>query len=249
MKTIEKEFNKHDFYQVLKDKNLILFEAVIGSQAYGTATPESDIDKKFVFILPEDDILGMGYIEQLTLTDDYVGYEIKRFLELLQTNNPTILELLNVPEDCIEISHPAFAPILENKERFITKLCKNSFGGYARQQLYKAKGQDKKMNWEKARFTRKSPIDFCYSIIGNNTIPLVKFLESIGADQKFCGVVKISNAKDLYGLYYDAVGELSQNLNVEKREFLGYKGIQKVDRNGNFSSNSIRLSSVPKDAN
>jgi predicted nucleotidyltransferase len=40
---------------------MVPFETIIGSQAYGTQTPESDIDKKFVYILPIDHILGMGY--------------------------------------------------------------------------------------------------------------------------------------------------------------------------------------------
>lgn len=34
-------------YEYLKENDLILFETVVGSQAYGTETPESDVDKKF----------------------------------------------------------------------------------------------------------------------------------------------------------------------------------------------------------
>jgi predicted nucleotidyltransferase len=35
-------------------KNDLILETIIGSQAYGTQTPTSDVDKKFVYILPPD---------------------------------------------------------------------------------------------------------------------------------------------------------------------------------------------------
>ena len=102
-------------HEFLVENGLILFETIVGSQAYGTQTPTSDIDKKFVYILPQDYILGTGYVEQLNVTKDYVGWEIRRFLELMGSNNPTVLELLNSPEDCIVSKHPLFDLILEHK--------------------------------------------------------------------------------------------------------------------------------------
>ena len=78
-------------YNFLKDNDLILFETVVGSQAYGTNTPDSDIDKKFVYILPEEYILGTGYVQQIDVNADYTGWEVRRFLELLGSNNPTVL--------------------------------------------------------------------------------------------------------------------------------------------------------------
>jgi len=78
-----------------------------GSQAYGTAIPTSDIDYAGVYIQHIDNILGYGYKEQINDDkNDTVFYEIKRFLDLVATNNPTILELLNTPEDCILYKHP-----------------------------------------------------------------------------------------------------------------------------------------------
>ena len=60
-------------HEFLEENGLILFECIIGSQAYGTQTPESDVDKKFVYILPQDNILGVGYIEQINVNADYTG--------------------------------------------------------------------------------------------------------------------------------------------------------------------------------
>ncbi|MCK5788986.1 MAG: nucleotidyltransferase domain-containing protein, partial [Chlamydiia bacterium] len=255
--------HKQEFYDYLKEHGLILFETIIGSQAYGTATAESDVDKKFVYILPQDYLYGLDYIPQININADYVGYEIKRFLELVKTNNPTILELLNSPEDMIEYKDPIFDLILEKKDKFITKQCKNSFGGYARQQIKKARGQDKMMNWEKDKVTRKNPLDFCYVVDGYDSIPLTEYLSNNSIDQKFCGVAKIANARDMYVLDFDegnsiiqqARKDLEDKLITQEEyngilngwEVFGYKGIVKENADGIMVSNELRLSSLIPD--
>ena len=234
-----------------------------GSQAYGTAIPSSDIDYAGVYIQHIDNILGYGYKEQINDDkNDTVFYEIKRFLDLVSTNNPTILELLNTPEDCILYKHPLMDEILQHKDKFITKKCSNSFAGYAIQQIKKAKGQDKKQNWEKEKVTRKDVLDFCYVIEGERSIPWKVWNESRGFEEKFIGAVNVANARDVYALYYDKVAELcySERYDEETRNIyreslknseidmsLGYKGLVKVGEGVNITeSNQLRLSSIPK---
>jgi len=257
LQEIKKEEAKNkELYNFLKDGGYIIYEAITGSQAHGTSTPQSDIDKSFVYILPEDDILGTKYREQIRVNADYTGFEIKRFLELAQKNNPTILEILASPSDCIEICHPEFQKIRDNIDVFISKVCKNSFGGYARQQIRKARGLDKKQNWEKSKIIRKTPFDFCYWIAGNKSYPLREFLELNNLEHKFCGLVKIPNARDMWALYYDQDAEKCFSEHIDKdikdkyKEELsnkgkpfgkGYKGIQ-VDE-----GNQLRSSSVSKE--
>ncbi len=252
-------------YEYLRDNGCILYECIVGSQAYATNIETSDIDKKFVFILPQDYILGTGYIEQINVNSDYTGWEIKRFLELMGTNNPTVLELLNSPEDCIISKHPLFDLILEHKDEFITKMSKNSFGGYARQQIVKAKSLNKKQNWEQEKVTRKDILDFCYVIEGEKSIPLMVWFKENGYKsdvQKFCGVVNVPNARDVYALYFDSIASMCFSEGVDpihreknKETFkingvsvgLGYKGISKVGESDNAGiSNQLRLSSIPK---
>jgi hypothetical protein len=249
-------------HEFLVENGLILFETIVGSQAYGTQTPTSDIDKKFVYILPQDYILGTGYVEQININKDYVGWEIRRFLELMASNNPTVLELLNSPEDCIVSKHPLFDMILEHKDDFITKICKDSFGGYARQQIKKAKGLDKKQNWEKDKVTRKDVLDFCYVIEGEKSIPWKVWSEYRDYDEKFCGVTNVPNARDVYAVFYDNKAHLcfSELESEEDREYnkrvlkdnfeavgLGYKGLIKTGEGVNAAeSNQLRLSSIPK---
>ncbi len=248
-------------HEFLVENGLILFETIVGSQAYGTQTPTSDIDKKFVYILPQDYILGTGYVEQINVNKDYVGWEIRRFLELMASNNPTVLELLNSPEDCIVYKHPLFDMVLEHKGDFITKICKDSFGGYARQQIKKTKGLDKKQNWEKDKVTRKDVLDFVYVIEGEKSIPWKVWNEYRDYDEKFCGVTNVPNARDVYAVFYDNKAHFcfSELESEEDREHnkkvlkdkgesvgIGYKGLVKVGEGSNLAeSNQLRLSSIP----
>jgi len=234
-----------------------------GSQAYGTAIPTSDIDYAGVYIQYLDNILGYGYKEQINDDkNDTVFYEIKRFLDLVSTNNPTILELLNTPEDCILYKHPLMDKIIQHRDKFITKKCSNSFAGYAIQQIKKAKGQDKKQNWEKDKVTRKDVLDFVYVIEGEKSIPWKTWNKYKGCEEKFCGVVNVPNARDVYAVYFDGdafscfsdkLSDVHKELNLKRVKEsgkplgLGYKGIVKVGEGGNSAeSNQLRLSSIPK---
>jgi hypothetical protein len=247
-------------HEFLVENGLILFETVVGSQAYGTQTPTSDVDKKFVYILPHDYILGTGYMEQINVNKDYVGWEIRRFLELMASNNPTVLELLNSPEDCIVSKHPLFDDIIAHKDEFITKICKDSFGGYARQQIKKAKGLDKKQNWDKDKVTRKDVLDFVYVIEGQKSIPWKVW--NTRYNEKFCGVVNVPNARDLYAVYFDVDAnncfneKIPEKMREEAKAWrkeeghsmgFGYKGLVKTGEGANAAeSNQLRLSSIPK---
>jgi predicted nucleotidyltransferase len=256
--------NLINFIQEKSPSSIPLFLVIRGSHAYGTNVPTSDIDYSGVFCQPLDDILGNGYKEQINDDkNDTVLYEIRRFLELLEKNNPTVLELLNTPEDCIIYKNPIFDLVLDNRDKFITKICANSFGGYARMQIQKAKGQDKKQNWEKDKVTRKDILDFVYVIEGEKSIPWKVWNSGDNEyEEKFCGIVNVPNARDLYAVYYDSVARnlFSENVSEQTRENLkkhmkdsgnlmgfGYKGLVKSNEGISSSeSNQLRLSSIPK---
>lgn len=239
-----------------------LYLVIRGSHAYGTNVETSDTDFSGVFIQSLDDILGNKYLEQINDDkNDTVIYEVRRFLELLGKNNPTILELLNTPENCIIYKDPIFDEILNEKEKFITKMCANSFGGYAKMQIQKAKGQDKKQNWEKEKTERKEVLDFVYVIENEKTIPWKKWNENF-YDEKFIGAVNVPNARDVYALFYDKIAALCFSERIEEknrndaRDFrlknnlpmgFGYKGLVKCEEGKSKSeSNQLRLSSIPK---
>jgi hypothetical protein len=154
--------------------------------------------------------------------------------------------------------------IIEHKDDFITKICKDSFGGYARQQIKKAKGLDKKQNWEKDKVTRKDVLDFVYVIEGQKSIPwkVWNTNDEREFEEKFCGVVNVPNARDVYAVYYDGLARnmFSEDVNETDRDNLkrfakesgkpmgfGYKGLVKTGEGANAAeSNQLRLSSIPK---
>lgn len=206
----------------------IIFKTIVGSKAYGTNTPESDVDIKGVYVQDPDDILTFNYKEQVDVTKDECYWEVKRFLQLLQTANPTCLEVIYAPEDCILETSPEFELIRSHKEKFLTKKCYNSFAGYAHQQIEKAKGLNKKMNYEKEQITRKTPLDFCYATFDGKSYLIEEFLNNSGYKLENCGLTRIDHFKDVFALYYDH--------NHDKN----YRGII-LD-----GSTQLRLSAIPK---
>ncbi|MEE6128212.1 nucleotidyltransferase domain-containing protein [Chryseobacterium arthrosphaerae] len=212
----------------LKNKNLVLFEAISGSRAFGLATENSDTDIRGVFYLPKEDFFGLNYIPQISdETNDITYYEIGRFVELLQKNNPNILEILASPEHCILHKDPLMN--LLKPEEFLSKLCKDTFGGYAVSQIKKAKGLNKKIV-NPVEKERKSIIDFCFILEGQGSVPLKKWLSDHEKIQEKCGLVNIDHTKGMYALFYDESGKL------------GYKGVIQ-----NEEANQVSLSSVPKE--
>jgi hypothetical protein len=243
-------------YLYLKNNGLILYDVISGSKAYGTNLPTSDEDRRYIYILPLDYILSGNIIEQINdVTNDVVGYEIGRFLELLYSNNPNILELLNTPEDCIIYKNPVFDIVLNNRDKFLTKKCAGSFSGYAKEQIYKAKGKDKKQNWEKEKITRKTPLDFCFIFKGENSIPLINYMNKRNLDQKFAGLSKIPHSKDVYALFYDyeaasiysdKSSSFEKLMTIFTNKIPGFKTPLMRFKGISFQeSNDIRLSSIP----
>jgi len=212
----------------LENSGMIIFEGVVGSQAYGISTPTSDIDTKGVFIQPIEDILGFGYVEQVSdAKNDRTFFEVRRFLQLLQTANPTMLELLHLPEDCVRYKHSIMEKILAHKDLFVTQVCRNSFGGYAIDQIKKARGLNKKIVQVGDKIpVRKTVLDFCFAIVDSKSMPLQDYLDHKGYTQDKCGLAKIPHGHDLYSLYYS--------------DQYTYRGITEE------GSNEVRLTSIPR---
>jgi len=223
-------------YTLEEIKDFIIFESLMGSHAYGTTLPTSDRDIRGVFIQPLQDILTYGYVEQVSdEKNDICFYELRRFLNLCENNNPNILELLFAPEDCILKTSEEWEMIRSHRLEFLTKRCRYTFAGYAIEQIKKARGFNKKMNWEESEMTRKNVLDFCYILIDGGSMSLhdwlVKFNEEEidRFDQRDFGLVNIDHCHDVYAMY------LLSGFNIPK-------GIVS-DIN---KANDIQLCSVPK---
>jgi predicted nucleotidyltransferase len=214
----------------LRQQHLILFEAVSGSRAYGTQLPHSDTDLKGVFILPEDRFFGLDYVPQVANeTNDEVFYELRRFVELLLKNNPTVVELLATPDDCIIYKHPLFNEF--KAADFLSQLCRPSFAEYAVAQIRKAQGLNKKINYPEPP-ARKSVLDFCYVTVGAGAQPVGAWLAQQGISNESCGLANVPHLSDLYALFIDP----------NPARPLGYRGLVRDAE----VSQDVQLSAVPK---
>lgn len=211
----------------LKQQNLLLFEAVSGSRAYGLALPHSDTDIKGVFYLPQNRFYGLDYLPQVNNpSNDVVYYELGRFIELLLQSNPAVLELLASPADCIRYRHPLMAML--KPEWFLSKQCRQTFAGYAYGQIKKARGLNKKIANPMGK-EKKQIVDFCFIVTGTNSIPLQDWLHRRGWQQHELGLVSVPHAHNLYAVFHDAAGTLA------------YQGI--MQKNG---ATTVLQSSIPE---
>ena len=191
--------------QELRDKGWIAFEYVRGSHAYGLNTEKSDKDIGGVFICPQETLMGLRseYIDQVAdETNDTVFYEFGRWVELLLKSNPTALESLFIPKHCIigEV-HPMVQHIIDNRDMFLSKECFKTLFGYAKSQIYKARGLNKKI--VNPVTERKTVLDFCYVPYNQGSTNVEKWLKRNGLKQKYCALVPLPNMHNTYGLYYD----------------------------------------------
>jgi hypothetical protein len=215
------------FEQIHNNPQVLLLQCISGSKAYGLDTPQSDTDIKGVFLSTKEEFYGFHYTEQVSNpSNDIVYYELKRFMELLTGNNPNILEMLNIPADKILHKHPVMD--LLRPEMFLSKLCLQTFAGYAQAQIKKAKGLNKKI-FHPMEEKRKTVADFCYIIEGYQAIPLEIWLRRNDYRQEDCGLINIPHSRDMYAVFHQS--QLQEPL----------RGIYSEN-----SGNDVRLSSIPK---
>jgi hypothetical protein len=217
------------FQRLVNEPQHLLLKAISGSRAYNLDVATSDTDIKGVFVLPQKELYGLHYTEQVSNeTNDEVYIEIGRLIELLCKNNPNILELLSSPTNALIFKHPLMDLI--RPQDFLSKLCFETFAGYAKTQIKKARGLNKKIN-KPLEWKRKSLLDFCYVVKGNGSLSLKQWLADNHYKQEDCGLVNLPHFRDVYLLYHAEQNKAGEKL----------KGIVSGE-----SANDVQFSSVPK---
>ncbi|APC46372.1 nucleotidyltransferase [Streptomyces phage BRock] len=118
-----------------------ILRGVVGSTAYGLATPESDIDYMGVYMEPQEYFLGLRLVQERDLTvhktgeeEDVTYHEVAKFCRLALKSNPSILEFLWLPE--YDVVTPPGKWLIESRHWFASaKLVKAAYLGYAEQQF------------------------------------------------------------------------------------------------------------------
>jgi predicted nucleotidyltransferase len=184
--------------------DVLLFESVAGSRAYGTNLDHSDEDLRGVFAAAAGLLGGLDGIEQVSDDrGDLVYYELGRLVELLLRNNPNALELIAMPEDCVRFRHPLFERLVPSM--FLSKLCEKTYGEYAMGQIRKARGLNKKIvNPQPEK--RHPLLSFCRVPAGQGSVPLLDWLEHKGIPPAECGLTAVRNAAGMFAIYQAPAG-------------------------------------------
>lgn len=121
----------------------IILEGIVGSQAYGLATEDSDTDYMGVYLAPRDNFLGIYPVLDRDLTvhstsaeKDVTYHEAGKFMRLALKSNPSILELLWLPKRFYTNISPLGEWLIDSRHWFASaELVKNAYLGYATQQF------------------------------------------------------------------------------------------------------------------
>lgn len=117
----------------------VLLSGIVGSQAYGLATPESDTDRLGMYALPTEDFHRLRYPEEsivLTEPSDHTFHEAVKFCRLVLGGNPTVTELLWLPGDLYEVRTDLGNALIDIRSAFLSaRRVRAAYLGYARQQF------------------------------------------------------------------------------------------------------------------
>ncbi len=127
--------------QINKDtiEDITIYKVITGSQAYGWATAESDIDIRGIAIVLDKNYY-YGFLKNFEQYEDKVNdiviYDIKKFFNLARACNPSILELLYIDDPKLVLKTSKwFDLIKQNRDKFLSMKVCHTYSGYAYQQI------------------------------------------------------------------------------------------------------------------
>jgi predicted nucleotidyltransferase len=115
----------------------VIYRCVVGSRAYGLEGPESDTDRRGIYLPPADRHWSLyGVPEQLEDHESQECYwELQKFLDLALKANPNVLECLWTP--LVEHTTPLADELLGMRQAFLSKLVYQTYNGYVLGQFKK----------------------------------------------------------------------------------------------------------------
>ncbi|WP_439663233.1 nucleotidyltransferase domain-containing protein [Lentzea sp. HUAS TT2] len=116
----------------------MILEAVIGSHAYGLATPSSDVDRRGVFVAPTS---AFWRFEKPPASvegpaPEQLSWEVEHFCRLGLKSNPTVLETLVSP--LVEVSTPMGEELRDLLPAFLSRYAVRAFTRATEMQLSRA---------------------------------------------------------------------------------------------------------------
>lgn len=139
-----------------------ILRGVVGSTAYGLAHEGSDIDRLGLFVAPTVKFhglhppVGKAASRVQTSPSDYTEHEAGKYVSLLLSANPTVTELLWLPDDLYEVRSPEAEGLIELRLRFLGAVhVRNSYLGYATQQFRRLQDRGGTFSSDTAKRTEK----------------------------------------------------------------------------------------------
>ncbi|MEU4159140.1 nucleotidyltransferase domain-containing protein [Actinoplanes sp. NPDC026670] len=117
---------------------------VVGSRAYGLDGPESDHDRRGVFVAPTRDFwtLDKPPTHLDGPAEEQFSWEIERFCTLALQANPTVLEVLWSP--LVSFRNEDGDALVGVRDAFLSRRVAETYGNYARDQLGKVANRHEK---------------------------------------------------------------------------------------------------------
>lgn len=118
-----------------------LLTGIVGSHAYGLAGPSSDIDTLAVAAAPTVAFHGLHLptgkaASKVTNNPDVTTHEAGKYVSLCLAANPTVTELLWLPEDCYLERHPLGDELIAIRQTLLgAHHVRNAYLGYAHSQF------------------------------------------------------------------------------------------------------------------
>lgn len=118
-------------------ETVIIYRCVMGSQAYGLDTEESDVDRRGIYLAPTELQWSLfGAPEQFEdNAAQAVYWELQKFLVMALRANPNILECLYSP--LVEKITPLGQELVDARQGFLSQMIFQTFNGYALSQFKK----------------------------------------------------------------------------------------------------------------
>jgi hypothetical protein len=204
--------------------NNILAKVIVGSQAYGTNTPESDIDYRGIYLQDKKTFFSIQNESFFGVNKDESYQEMGKALELMYKGNPNMIELLFSPEDCIVETSDFFNELRGLRDKFLSKQLFKTFGNYAKTQIEKASAKDKFINWNEDRKKPKEFTDFCFVLDNYHTIPLKEYMDTNAILLSDIAITNTPHISDLYSCFITKKGN---GLKLNGTNGLVYSSIEK----------------------
>ncbi len=116
----------------------VLLSGIVGSTAYGLAREGCDVDRLGVFAAPTEELHGLHRPREshVTTAPDRTLHEAAKWCRLALSGNPTVMELVWLPDELYEIRTPLGDELIGIRESLLCAgRVRAAYLGYATQQF------------------------------------------------------------------------------------------------------------------